>query len=244
MVRLSRVTILGFDTSTAASTAAVLRADGEAFEVAPAPARLAERPAHAAELLPAVAEAMRLAGVGFADLDAIAVGVGPGGFTGLRIGVATARALAKARGLPLRPVGSLAALAAGMPEGGRLALIDAKRGEVYAALYDGDAEVWPPFAATPDALLARLRADCPGFSVHTTQNPGQPPGAAAPLAAGDGSLRFRDQLEAAGVAVAPPESPLHVVRAASLCRLAVGAPDAAPEQVRPDYLREPDAAAR
>jgi tRNA threonylcarbamoyladenosine biosynthesis protein TsaB len=88
------VTILGFDTSTAASTAAVMRADGEVFEVAPEPAALAARPAHASELMPAVADVMERAVVDYGDLEAIAVGVGPGTFTGLRIGIATARALA------------------------------------------------------------------------------------------------------------------------------------------------------
>ena len=221
------MTILGFDTSTAASTAAVVTRAGDAHEVAPAPARLAERPAHAAELLPAVHEAMCRAGVRFSDLDAIAVGRGPGTFTGLRIGLATARALAQANGLPVRGVSSLAALAAGMPAGPRLALIDAKRGELYAALYEDGRELWPPFAARPEALLDRLRE-----------------AGAAPLAVGDGSLRFRAELEAAGVAVAPADSPLHVVSAAHLCRLALDAPDTAPEQVVPDYLRDPDAVPR
>ena len=70
-------------------------------------------PAHATELLPAVDDVMERADVGFADLDAIAVGVGPGTFTGLRIGVATARALERRTTLPLRAVSSLSALAAG-----------------------------------------------------------------------------------------------------------------------------------
>ena len=101
--------------------------------------------------MPAIDDVMARAGIGFADLDAIAVGVGPGTFTGLRIGVATARALAKANDLPLRGVSSLAALAAGMPAGVRLPLIDAKRGEVYAALFEGDTERWPPSALGIDA---------------------------------------------------------------------------------------------
>lgn len=221
------MTILGFDTSTAASSAAVLLPDGELAESTPPPARLAERPAHATELMPAIDDVMARAGIGFADLDAIAVGVGPGTFTGLRIGVATARALAKATDLPLRGVSSLAALAAGMPDGLRLPLIDAKRGEVYAALFEDEAERWPPAALGIDALVERLRA-----------------GNFTPLAGGDGSLRFRDELEAAGVAVAPAGSPLHVVSAGHLCRRALDAPDLAPEQVVPDYLREPDAIPR
>jgi tRNA threonylcarbamoyladenosine biosynthesis protein TsaB len=220
------VTILGFDTSTAACTAALLLPDGRAVEHPVSPERLEKRPAHAAELLPAVRDVMERAGVSFADLDAIAVGRGPGTFTGLRIGIATARALAKANELPVRGVSSLAALAAGMPDGPRLPLIDAKRGEVYGALFDGSTCRWPPFALTVDALVERLA--------------GSPP----VLAAGDGSLRFLEQLEAAGVSVAPRGSPLHVVSAAHLCRVALDVPDAPPEQVLPDYVREPDAVPR
>ena len=221
------MTLVGFDTSTAATSAAVLRDDGEVFELAPAVERLFDRPGHAAELLPAVHEVMRRARVGFSDLDAIAVGLGPGTFTGLRIGIATARALAKAQDLPVRGVSSLAALAAGMPGEVRLPVIDAKRGELYAALYDRDRELWPPFAAGPGELLERLASS-----------------AARPLAAGDGSLRFRDELEAAGVEVAAGESTAHVVGAAALCRVALGVADAPAEQIVPDYLREPDATAR
>jgi tRNA threonylcarbamoyladenosine biosynthesis protein TsaB len=218
------VTLLGLDTSTSAASACVLRADGESFEVAPPPERLLRPPAHARELMPAVADVMSRAGAGWADLDAIAVGVGPGMFTGLRIGVATARALARASGLPLRPVSSLAALAAGIEAPLRLPLIDARRGEVFGALYDGDERVWPPFAIPPEELVGRLRDE--GFM---------------PLAAGDGSLRFREVLEEAGVQVGPDDSEAHVVRALHVCRMGAGAPDAPPEAVLPDYLRDPDA---
>jgi tRNA threonylcarbamoyladenosine biosynthesis protein TsaB len=218
------VTLLGIDTSTSAASACVLRADGEWFEVAPPPERLGRPPAHATELMPAVAEVMSRAGVGWADLDAIAVGVGPGMFTGLRIGLATARGLAGASGLPLRPVSSLAALAAGIEGQLRLPLIDARRGEVFGALYDGEGRLWPPFALAPAELATRLRDE--GFT---------------PLAAGDGSVRFRDVLEAAGVQVEPDDSEAHVVRALHICHLGAGAPDQPPEAVLPDYLRDPDA---
>jgi tRNA threonylcarbamoyladenosine biosynthesis protein TsaB len=218
------LTLLGFDTSTPASSACVLRADGESFEVAPEPARLAEGPAHARELMPAIADVMERAGVGFGDLEAIAVGVGPGTFTGLRIGIATARALAGSAGLELRPVSSLAVLAEGIDAGLRLALIDARRGELFAALYDGEGVVWEPFVAAPEAVAERARTVGPGVR-----------------AAGDGSLRFRGVLEAAGVGVDAAESGSHVVRALHVCRLARTVPGEPPEQVLPDYLRAPDA---
>jgi tRNA threonylcarbamoyladenosine biosynthesis protein TsaB len=212
------------DTSTSAASACVLLAEGAAFELTPPPERLARPPAHASELMPAVAEVMERAGVSWRDLDAIAVGVGPGAFTGLRIGVATARALGMAAELPLRRVSSLAALAAGIDALQKLPLIDARRGEVFAALFHGDREVWPPFTASPDELVARLRE-----------------GAFRPRAAGDGSLRFRGMLEEAGIPVEPDSSEAHVVRALNVCRLGRGAPDESPEAVLPEYLRDPDA---
>ncbi|MBA3261576.1 MAG: tRNA (adenosine(37)-N6)-threonylcarbamoyltransferase complex dimerization subunit type 1 TsaB [Thermoleophilaceae bacterium] len=224
------MTLLGIDTSTPASAACVLRDDGQSFEVAPEPARLGAGPAHARELMPAVAEVMEGAGVEFARLRAIAVGVGPGTFTGLRIGIATARALASASGLLLRPVSSLAALAAGMREEGAagdalLPLIDARRGEVFGALHDAGGEVlWPPFVATPEVVAERVGEA--GLSVR---------------AAGDGSIRFRRALEAAGIGVDADESGSHVVRALHVCRLARTVPDVAPEAVLPEYLRAPDA---
>ena len=245
------MSLLGLDTSTAASAACVLRADGEWFERVPAPARLAEPPGHGRELLPAVIDVMARAGLAWDDLEAIAVGRGPGAFTGLRVGIATARALAHAAGLPLRGVSSLAALAAGAAGGAALAaggaalaaggagladavagpavargsrptlaVIDARRGEVFAAL-EG---VLAPWVGPPEELVARV-------------------GSRARRAVGDGSVRFREVLEPSGIEVPPDSSPLHVVRALHVCRLAEGAPGGPPETVLPDYLRAPDAVA-
>jgi tRNA threonylcarbamoyladenosine biosynthesis protein TsaB len=146
-------------------------------------------------------------------------------FTGLRVGIATARALAVAHGLDLRPVSSLRALAEGIEADVRLPLIDARRGELFAALYDADGrELIAPFAAPPEAVVARALDR-----------------AASPLAAGDGSLRFRGLLEAADVRVAPDGSQVHVVRALHVCRLAAGADPVAPVAVLPTYIRAPDA---
>jgi tRNA threonylcarbamoyladenosine biosynthesis protein TsaB len=218
------VNVLGFDTATAASAVCVLRADGEAFEIAPAPDRLERPPAHARELMPAVREAMEAAGLAYRELGAIGVGVGPGSFTGLRIGVSTARALAHATGAELRPVSSLRALAAGIEAPVRLPLIDAKRGELFAALYEGGEERWAPFAASAEELVQRLRDS-----------------RAPARAAGDGAVRFRDVLEEAGIAVEPAGSSAHVVRGLHVARLAALAPARPPEAVVPDYIRVPDA---
>lgn len=216
--------LLGFDTSTAATAACVLRADGEAFELAPAPEELGAPPAHARELLPALASVMERAGLSWEELDSVAIGAGPGTFTGLRIGIATARGLAAGRPrLALRPVSSLAALAEGIEGPERLALIDARRGEVYAGLYvDGEA-VWSPYPATPEAVAERARE-----------------GGLTPVAAGDGALRFRGLLEANGVRVEPDDSGAHVVRALHVCRLALAAPEVPAQALLPDYLRNPD----
>jgi tRNA threonylcarbamoyladenosine biosynthesis protein TsaB len=218
------VTVLGIDTATPASAACVLRGDGEAFEAVPDVAELSAPPAHARDLLPRIARVMERAGVGFGELEAIAVGTGPGSFTGLRVGLATARSLAHARAIELRPVTSLAALAAGIDAPLRLPLIDARRGELFGALHDEDGERWEPFVARPEEVADRVRAD-----------------GSTPSAAGDGSIRFRAVLEAAGVRVAPDGSQAHVVRALHVCRLAVGTPPVAPEAVLPTYLRAPDA---
>jgi len=182
-------------------------------------------PGHARELMPAIADVMERADVDYTDLNAVAVGVGPGTFTGLRIGVATARALAHANGLRVHGISSLEALAHGIEAELRLPLIDAKRGELFAALYEGGEERWPPFAATPEALVERLRKD-----------------ALTVTAAGDGSLRFRDQLEAGGIVVGPAGS--HAVRALHICRLAARVPASSPDAILPNYLREPDAKPR
>jgi tRNA threonylcarbamoyladenosine biosynthesis protein TsaB len=218
------VTVLGFDTSTSATSVCLLATGGEAHEVVPAPEELARPPAHGRELLPRVHEVMERAGAGFGDLSAVAVGVGPGTFTGLRVGIATARALAHANGLGVHPVSSLAALAEGIGGPLRLAVIDARRKEVFAALYDEDGERWEPFVATPEELVKRVRE-----------------AALTPLATGDGSVRFRQVLEAAGIRVEPDGSQKHAVRALHICRLAAAVPPVPPEAVLPDYLRAPDA---
>ena len=152
--------LLALDTSTELGSVAVL-ADGELrAEVA---ARVRGR--HGETLLPMVREALRLAMVDKAELDRIAVGLGPGSFTGTRVGVATAKGLALALDLPIVGVGSLRAIARGAPAPRISVAVDAHKGEVYAAVYriDGGAlvEELAPFHATPDVARARLPEGVP-----------------------------------------------------------------------------------
>jgi tRNA threonylcarbamoyladenosine biosynthesis protein TsaB len=221
--------VLGVDTATDHAVIGVT-ADGDvAREVSLGPGPDG-RPRHSQVLLSEIERSVEAVG-GWPRIDRIAVGIGPGSFTGLRIGIATARALAQARDLPLAPVGSLAALARGISErldaGEPLALpvFDARRNEAFAALFaDGDGQRWPPFVAPPDELAARVR------ELDET-----------PLAAGDGALRFAAELEAAGATVAPPEDPIHRVAARHVCAVGEAAIEAPTDQIQPLYLRPPDA---
>ncbi|OQM74831.1 tRNA (adenosine(37)-N6)-threonylcarbamoyltransferase complex dimerization subunit type 1 TsaB [Manganibacter manganicus] len=115
---------------------------------------------HAEHLLVVIAEALTAAGIAYADLSAIAVSVGPGSFTGVRVGVATARGLALALNIPAIGVTTLEALASEARESfaGRavLAAMDGGRGEIHAALYDanGSERVAPAVLTLDDAIAA------------------------------------------------------------------------------------------
>ncbi|HYI18246.1 MAG TPA: tRNA (adenosine(37)-N6)-threonylcarbamoyltransferase complex dimerization subunit type 1 TsaB [Solirubrobacteraceae bacterium] len=229
--------LLALDTATIATVAGVLRADGSVVEVRDDPAPGA-RPAHASRLLAAAEEALATAGVGWEEIERLAVGVGPGSFTGLRIGIATARALAQGRGLPVVGVSTLEALAHGADAPLVLAVLDARRGEAFAAAWlnqgsdpfrrvEGWKPLLAPAALAPEALAERVRA----LPVP-------------PLAVGDGAIRFRDSLEAAGAVVPPDEDGVHRLRAEHVCRLGAGASPTDRDALLPDYLREPDAVPR
>jgi tRNA threonylcarbamoyladenosine biosynthesis protein TsaB len=221
--------VLGVDSATADGVVGVT-ADGEVVRetrVDPGPDG---RPRHSQVLLPEIERSVEAAG-GWTEIDRIAVGIGPGSFTGLRIGIATARGLAQAREIPIVPVGSLTALGRGIVASangdGDLALpvLDARRGEAFAALFDDqETEVWPPFVAAPEELGDRVRELD-----------------RLPLAAGDGALRFAAELEAAGATVAPPEDSIHRVAARHVCAVGEAAIEASPDQIQPLYLRPPDA---
>lgn len=214
--------ILGFDTATAATAVAVWAPGGPGVERRDDPPP-GERPNHAGRLLVLIEEALVATGAGWDQVERIAVGVGPGGFTGLRLGIATARGLAQARDLPLVGVSSLEALAAGAADeahGAVIAVIDARRGEVFAA----PPGAFGPVALEPAALAARIE-----------------PGS---LAVGDGAVRFREQFERAGAVVPVDGSELHRVSALQVCRLGAAPEPGNRDALLPDYRREPDAKPR
>src|SRR4051794_14847305 len=140
--------VVALDTATPSTVAGVLLPGGDVVERRDDPPP-GTRPRHAERLLALAEEALEAARTGWTEVDRIAVGVGPGGFTGLRIGIATARALAQAHDTPLVGVSTLRALAD--EAGGRVAaVIDARRGEVFAAVWDADGtEVLAPRALAP-----------------------------------------------------------------------------------------------
>ena len=188
--------VLAFDTATDRATSALVR-DGEV---------LGERVSRAVTLLEDVDALLRQGGARSTDLEALAVGIGPGSFTGVRIGLAFARGLALSLDLPVAGVSTLDALAAGAP--GALPVIDAKRREVF---------VPGPVAFDP----AELRFE-PGT-----------------VCVGDGAVRYRELLQAAGAEVAPDDDERHLPRARFHAALAADFGPA--ELVEPLYVRDPDA---
>ncbi len=199
---------------------------------------LAGRRRHVESLVPALAHLFEQVGIEAGALDAVAVDLGPGLFTGLRVGVSTAKGLAQALGLGVVGLSSLDVLlgaAAGLGRPGHvLAVVDARRGEVFANLAavgsdEGLTEVLPPMLAAPDEL-ADVVSGLGGMPV---------------LAVGDGAQRYADVLGAVpgvsclmGALGWPPASTL-LTMASRL--LAAGVAPVPAEDVVPLYMREADA---
>jgi len=125
---------------------------------------------HSDLLLPMIDAVLAEAGIRVDELDAIACGVGPGGFTAVRIGVGTAQALAQAIDVPIYAVSSLQALAAASHHPGVLAAFDARKGEVYAGVFLRDDGGWPQLQGAervcPPAELHWPPAQPEGFAWH------------------------------------------------------------------------------
>ena len=170
---------------------------------------------HAEELTPLLPEVLAEAGVRMGDIERFVVDVGPGRFTGLRVGLATVRALALATGRPVVPLTSLEILAGGEPDRPLLAVIDARRAEVFQQRFDadgpaGEAVVGPPeIVVPPPDVLAEL------------------------VIVGDGADRYRDCYGPGVVAGRAPSAAVMI--ALSRGREALPGP-----QIEPRYLREPD----
>ncbi|MGO9489015.1 MAG: tRNA (adenosine(37)-N6)-threonylcarbamoyltransferase complex dimerization subunit type 1 TsaB [Solirubrobacteraceae bacterium] len=233
--------VLGIDTATSATAVALRLGDGAATEARDDPPTGAH-PGHATRLLELARELLDGAGLGWSALERIAVGVGPGTFTGLRVGIATARGLSQSLAVELSSVPSPRALAhgalleagaAGVPPGAPvIAAIDARRGEVFAAVYDaGQEELVAPRPLAPEGLGQLLAQIEPADEVEP-----------APVAVGDGAVRYRAVFESAGISVPPDASPLHRLRATAICALALEqSPPGDLQAVLPDYRRRPDA---
>lgn len=136
--------------------------------------------AHGESLLPLIEQALAQAGWNRSQLDRIAVGAGPGSFTGLRVGIATAQGLSEGLERPLVAVPSLLAMALAVPvelAGSRCVLVDARRGELFAAAYgsDGSEQLEVRLVPSFDAL-APLLADLPDPVFIGSGSAALPPG--------------------------------------------------------------------
>lgn len=172
---------------------------------------------------------MAAAAGGWDGVDLVAVGLGPGSFTGLRIGIATAQGLSAGLGLPAAGVCTLDALGRGIAatgaQGELLAVLDGRRGEAFAALYaERGAYVWEPAVYRPEQLAERVGEL-----------------ASPPPAAGSGAVRFRQELTRVGVRIADDADPVHRVAARHLCAVAAERWDGKAVSLDPIYLRPPDA---
>jgi tRNA threonylcarbamoyl adenosine modification protein YeaZ len=169
------VLVLVLDTSSAATTAAVATVDADEIRVLAGRVNVDAR-AHAEVLVPSIEQCLDDAGAAPSDLTAIVAGVGPGPFTGLRVGLVTAAAMGDALQIPTYGVCSLDGIGLGLDEAHLLVATDARRREVYWAGYHGGRRVEGPDVSKPADLVtdgfaaavgagARLYADVLGLAL-------------------------------------------------------------------------------
>ena len=221
--------ILALDASTSVVTVAVAEkhAEPEARREVLAEISIPSRGASEV-LLPAAHAALDFAGTDLGEVERVLVGVGPGTFTGIRIALATARSIVLATGTALSKNTTLGALAApALLDAGKpdvLAVLDAKRHQVFVQRFAGDGRRGEILCASPEELSAEDSAE------------------KAPLVVGDGAVRYREAL--LGLGHIPSDgSPLHRVTAAGHV-LSADLTPVSPGEVVPLYVREPDAETR
>jgi tRNA threonylcarbamoyladenosine biosynthesis protein TsaB len=226
--------ILGIDTTTLSCSVALLQDEALLAE-----ATLNIKKTHSERLMPLLDNLLKESGIERETINAIAVAAGPGSFTGLRIGVSTARALAQALGIPAVAVCTLDALAEAVPVPGTLIcpLLDARRSQVYTALYRRNKEnphqlitLLQPTAIVLDDLIAAI------ISYNESV-----------VFIGEGLNSYSAELEMslpAGKAIIAP-APFRVCRASLVAlagrRLLALNPTASYREVLPIYLRQPEA---
>jgi tRNA threonylcarbamoyl adenosine modification protein YeaZ len=216
------VFVVVVDTATPAVTAGVARIDDNGVQVL-AQQRTVDARAHGELLAPAIVAVLAEAAVRPGDLGAVVAGIGPGPFTGLRIGMVTAAALAQALEIPTYGVCSLDAIGA-LTAGTTLVATDARRKEIYWAVYEDGVRRGDPAVNRPRDVTAVLAER----------------GIAPAVAAGDGALRYAQEMTGSNMTVADePRYP----SPAALAGLAAGRVRAGtpPEELTPLYLRRPDA---
>lgn len=205
--------ILGLDTCLDACSVAVLE-DGRVRAQASHPMGRG----HQEAIAPLAEQVMAEAGLAFADLDRIGVTIGPGSFTGLRVGLAFAKGLGAALSRPVVGVGTLAALAEPLGDDLTFAAIDARRGQIYLQAFAAGRALMAPDAldvATAAARVAELS------------------GGRAAVLVGSGACLLADLMRGARQVEAPACDPAAVARLA--------AAQTNPPSARPLYLRAPDA---
>jgi tRNA threonylcarbamoyl adenosine modification protein YeaZ len=207
------VLVLAIDTATPASTAAVAEVDDSGMKGL-AERRVVDTRGHGDLLAPEIAATLDEAGVRPRDLAAIVAGVGPGPFTGLRVGLATAASMGQALGIPTYGVGSLDALGRAAGPGRVLVATDARRREVYWATYTDGHRTRDPGVAKPADVIAD-----------------------ADRAVGEGAVKYSDvfRLPIDEILLYPPGVALIALAADRVRVRARGEP------LTPLYLRRPDA---
>jgi len=234
--------ILAFDTATMTASVALVDRDGDQVTAIAADER--EVTTHSDVLLELVDSVLATANTTVAAVDGVAVGVGPGSFTGLRIAMATAKGLCFAERKPLLVASSLAAMAldvidaSGLDDGARVApVFDAKKGEVFAGLFevrDGLPEPIADEVAVAPEDFAAFVAEHGGDVVSASEQGAAAAGIGAPVSiAGTGALAYPDDIGPAGTVLRVRHTP----SALSIARLAVEADTAA---AKPAYRRPPD----